>query len=308
MIENATSPDCSCSVYSRTSMLYFLQLLVNKFKAAHAIVDGKTVLNTFNDYLQLTVASDNKLKVTHVYQTLTYFTTAALACCDSSTKTLLDQMILAISHPDLGQKIAQSFRLLLAPSKIITKENFCYVRPLRQGRLFQHGVKEMISAYRTASKEETQNYLKARYLVAIAGCLHYMEPKVYLDAINDLFPLILEGTTVSDDAFTKLTCISIIKTLIPNDPALIEQYLESVINRMADRIRNTYHSPSDSNASTRAAALEVLTILVNHVEKAVLVKKKPYIMKELEWAVDDVSAEVRAMAYRCRLVYVNLQA
>lgn len=76
---------------------------------------------------------------------------------------------------------------------------------------------------------------------------------------------------------------------------------------MVSRTRNTYYSPSDANVECRAAAIDVLALLVEHVGKTQVLKRKARVLSELDVAVDDCSVVVRERAVRCRLAWFNLR-
>ena len=121
-----------------------------------------------------------------------------------------------------------------------------------------------------------------------------------------VLPLILEGTNVQNDDFTKLACIEIIRKVVPLSPDAVRIHLDSVINRMTDRTHNTYYSPSDANAACRVAAVDVLGLLPKYVDNAELLKRKSKIMTELDTALNDVDVEVRTRAQKCKMAYFNL--
>jgi DNA repair/transcription protein MET18/MMS19 len=310
MIKNATSTQNECSLYARVSMMYFLQLLVNKFGAAEEKIGGRSLVEIMVDLIHSCDSNPNELEVERYYQTLSYFTAAALACRDKSDQTLISLMVQGIKDPKAGRKVARSFRILLGPSKVMCKENFCLLRPIRQGRLFQFAVEEIIKLWRAYSFElqgdPNAKDIKTNCLIALTGCLAYMDTKVYLSHVNEVFPLILEGTNVQNDDFTKLACITIIRTLVPVCPGVIESHLDSVINRMTNRTHNTYYSPSDANVASRAAALEVLALLPRHIDKVAMLKRKNKVISELDTALADVSMEVRIQAQKCKMWYFNL--
>jgi len=163
---------------------------------------------------------------------MAYYAAAALARCDPSDRVVIQQMMAGLEHKTLGRKVAQSFRILLAPSEVLQKANFHILRPLRNGRLHTYVVGPLIAKW----QESTDPDVKVNCLIALVGALSYMETSVYLDNISAIFPLLLESTN-QNDAWTKLSCIYIIRGLIPACPELITSHLDSIINRMTDRTR-----------------------------------------------------------------------
>lgn len=341
MIDNALDMGSNNTPLARITSLHFLQLLVNKFGASSAKPEcapsahrsqfarlpplhsphyyhhleepdcKETVAGIIQRlaspaYVCAPFPGSAEFK-SRIYQALAYFTAAALARCDPSDQALVDIMIQQINNERHGHKVAQCFRILLAPSEILTKENSCIIRPLRQGRLYSYTVDKLIARWRhLISIEESGEDEKTSVLVALAGVLCHMDAEVYLDKSAELIPLILEGTNVQNDDATKIACINIIHNMIPAHPGVITSHLESVIDRMTDRTNNGYYTPSDSRPDTRSAALDVLSLLTKHVDAKDLLKTKARVMSELDIAVDDCSLIVREKAVDCKLKWFNL--
>ncbi len=304
MIRNAVSPLDNRTKLAHMSMLWMLQLLVNKFSASSYNLSssddlpGGTLLEVMQHYLQVCLRKSRQ-EVWTVYQTLAYFAAASLASFDKTMEPLINMMIEGITSPEHGRKVAQSFRILLAPSEIMNKENFCKIRVLRNARLLA-----MTSGFYHSWRGAQDKELKDNYLVAYAGVLKYIPSSLLVEdsrpVIEGFLPMILEGTNVKDDNWTKEVYISLLLTLLPLTPSSIIEHLDSVIGRMTDRTHNTYDSPSDANVTCRALALEVLGALPEYVEHEVLVKRRSQLMNELDLATDDCSRVVRKKAEQAK--------
>ena len=305
MIKNAISTkNNDCSAYARVSMLHFLQLLINKFCATTEKLENedRTLPKVMIDLAASCITKTDELEIERIYQTLAYFAGACLAAGDRSDKLLIDQMVIGMLHPRVGRKVAQSFRILLAPSQIMNETNFCVIRKLHKQRLYGLTVDNLISQWRhNPNKEQKENYL-----IALAGIFAFMEPKILEDQAAETFPLVLEGTNVQNDEFTMFTYINLIKALVVACPYVVSDHVDSVINRMTDRTHNTYDSPSDASVKCRAAALEVLALLVSFVDRRKLLPRKAKIMVELDVALDDCSRTVRSAAERTKMRWFNL--
>jgi DNA repair/transcription protein MET18/MMS19 len=305
MIKNAISTkNNDCSAYARVSMLHFLQLLINKFCATNEKLENedRTLPKVMIDLAASCITKTDELEIERIYQTLAYFAGACLAAGDRSDKLLIDQMVIGMLHPRVGRKVAQSFRILLAPSQIMNETNFCVIRKLHKQRLYGLTVDHLISQWRqNPNKEQKENYL-----IALAGIFAFMEPKILEDQAAETFPLVLEGTNVQNDEFTMFTYINLIKALVVACPYVVSDHVDSVINRMTDRTHNTYDSPSDASVKCRAAALEVLALLVSFVDRRKLLPRKAKVMVELDVALDDCSRTVRSAAERTKMRWFNL--
>ncbi|KAG9235032.1 Dos2-interacting transcription regulator of RNA-Pol-II-domain-containing protein [Amylocarpus encephaloides] len=303
LIRGSVNPDLNCSRLARVAMLLMLQLLVNKFGAGSERYSESQA--TIMD-LMLSL-SDNPPSsaeaVENVYRTLAYFSDASLsAYLGDSAFRLIEHMADGLVKP-FGDKAAQSFRILLAPSSVLTKKNFCFVRPLRKGRLFELSVRKLISMWRQAGNPEH----KQNCLIALAGILANMDSRLLHENIELLFPAALEGTNITNDEWAKATFLQFIYHMIPLAPRTIESHLDSVINRMTDRTHNIHDSPSDSSARCRVMALEVLSRLVKFVDSEKLNQRKFRLIAEIDIALDDCSRDVRQKAAACKISWFNLK-
>jgi DNA repair/transcription protein MET18/MMS19 len=184
----------------------------------------------------------------------------------------------------------------------MNESNFCVIRKLHKQRLYGLTVDHLISQWRNSRNKEQ----KENYLIALAGIFAYMEPNILEDQAAETFPLVLEGTNVQNDDFTMFTYINLVKALVVACPYVVSDHIDSVINRMTDRTHNTYDSPSDASVKCRAAALEVLALLVGFVERQKLLPRKAKVIVELDIALDDCSRTVRAAAERTKMHWFNL--
>jgi len=304
MIQNSlhmpkdTSRECLQSTHE------MLQLLVNKFGATKEILEDGTKLFELMKRLVEDSTSASAGQAVKVYQTLAYFTGASLSAFDHTLEPLIGLMIEGIKNPIVGRKVAQSFRILLAPSPVLTKENFCSVRLLRNSKCFAVAANPLIALWQAASDKT----LKEKYLIAISGILVFMTPTQLDEGIeaSRLLPIILEGVTVQDEQFTKTAFMKTLFQLAPRHPKVIEEHLDSVLGRVLDRLRNTYHNPSDSSAECRVLAVEVLILLVKTVKPALLTQRANKINSELDAAKDDAAWEVRKKAGDCAMELFNL--
>ncbi|KAA8564545.1 hypothetical protein MFRU_013g01260 [Monilinia fructicola] len=301
MLLSAVSTQNDCSRQARISILQMMQLLVNKFGADKQLFEDGGSLHDIMLQLVKEAPSKPDSEAYQIYQALAYFAAAALAAYEPCSTLLIDIMMQGLSDPKRGRKIAQSFAILLVPSNIMNDTNFCILRPLRFGRLYSLTINQLISLWR--SSEDSR--IKDNCLIALVGILRFMPAKIIQENAAQILPLALSGTNVPDKA-TKDASMNIMIVLMPENPNLIEEHLDSIINRMTDRTHNTYDSPSDATVEGRSKALDVLAMLPTLVEKETLLRRKNSVLKELDVALDDCSREVRMRADRCKMVWFNL--
>ena len=288
-------------------MLQLLQLLVNKFTALNEILsnDERSLPQVMVDLVMACpIDHTQQALIYRIYQTLAYFTAACLALYDPVLQTMVGLMIEGILHERVGHPVAHSFRLLLAPSDIMNKENFCVIRALRKQRLFAITAPQFLQLWRQA----TDKYIKDNYLVALAGVLAYCDAEFLTETEADIniLPMIIEGTNVQNDNWAKAVFIKCLLQFVILCPSRIEEHLDSLICRMTERTHNTPDSPSDASVEGRCLALDVLAALTKYVNQTLLVKRKHNVLSELDIAVDDCSREVRDKAVHCRMAWFQL--
>lgn len=306
MIRNAVSAESTGSRFGRLCMLWFLQLLVSKYRAA-----GEPLPASFEASMQQPLqvmtaevaacATKSDQEIKNTYQTLAYFTAASIACFDRGVEMLVGMMLSALSDPKYGRKVGQSFRILLAKSEIMDKANFCKIRALR----FQKAVSLIVIPLQGAyASPMTSRVEKDNIVIALAGVLAHMEPSMVADAFG--FSSIMLSGCISSDEFTKETFIHLLHSLIPFCPKDAESHIDTVIRLMTDRTHNTYDSPSDASVRCRAKALDVLMILTEHLPVAVLLQRRAKLLPELDLALDDCSRVVRVKAQQAKMKWLRL--
>ncbi|RFU34361.1 hypothetical protein B7463_g1958, partial [Scytalidium lignicola] len=301
MLRNAISTTSKASVPARIAILEFMQLLVNKFAATKENITGdeRKLLQIMKDEVENCQSKPNE-EVNNVYQTLAYFTAAALARYDQATPELVQLMLNELTSTTRGRRVAQSFRILLAPSPTMNEQNYCIIRPLRIGRLFELVVPKIISTW----KENNVKDVKVNCSIALAAVLSYMPVSLLTPHATEIMPLILEGTNVPNDDPTKISSIEILMKLISEVPNIIEEHLDSLINRMTARTQNT--NASDSSGACRAKALDCLTLLPNHLRSELLLQRRGRLYNKLNVALGDSSREVRYKAGVCKMKWFAL--
>lgn len=286
-----------CSPLASQSMLWYIQLLVNKFDVAGNGDEEEAPFGILGRYLAearsvtaaVAMPADRRERV---LQVLAHFTAAALAALDLKTVQECFRLLTeCLEDPaPFGLMAARLFRIMLAPSEILTRENFCKIRSMAPGWV----LKNIVSSLRTHWKEAKDPVIKANYLIALAGLLKYMNTKDYIaDQGEELLPAILEGTNIQNDAPSKLFYLEAIDKFIEHNREAVEQHLHTVIRGLRSRLLNTLDDPSDSPVKCRMAAVNVLRTLTTTYGKSRLMRFRGAIESEIIMACEDCSPGVR---------------
>lgn len=290
MITSATTVQPDNSPLSRMSMLWTLQLLVNKYRA----LDTAQLYNQICEQLSSSEAK-SEIEIKYTLQTLAYFAAASLAALQPVSTRLIKLMLEGVKDAKYGRYHAINFKILLAPSHIMNVQNFCNLRPLRFAKVF-NVVFEPLRAMWAAGDRKT----KDDALVALAGILEFIDAKIYSepDAARSLLPLVLDGTNIKNTPQTRIVFIKTLNHLVTHRPELVEEYLKSIIARMTDR--------TDSNVKARGLALDVLGSIIRKLPVNAVLKEKALLGKELNLLLGDRAREVREKAQRCKTALLCL--
>ena len=103
-------------------------LLVNKWLSAK---DDTSITPITDDlFSKVKSTSTDFGQARESIASLIYIIKGLLLRLDRATFRLLDQIVPLVSHPTYGTSTAQEFALLLSPSRLLTKDNFCTIRLL----------------------------------------------------------------------------------------------------------------------------------------------------------------------------------
>lgn len=291
MLRSATivQPDHNSPIY-RMTMLWMLQLLVNKYRA----------LNTaplFDEMNQLLAESKTKseLEMRYTLQTLAYFAAASLAALQPVSTRLIKLMLEGVADPQYGGHYAANFKVLLAPSHIMNTKNFCNLRPLRFMKVFNLVFDRLRAMWAAGDRE-----IKDNALIALAGILDFIDAKIYgePDVASTLLPLVLDGTNIKKAPETRRVYIKTLNNLVAHRAELVEEYLKSIITRMTDR--------TDSDVASRGLALDVLGSIIRKLPATAVLKEKALLTQELNLLLNDQTREVREKAQKCKTALLCL--
>ncbi|RKF73979.1 putative dna repair transcription protein [Golovinomyces cichoracearum] len=303
---------------TRITILYYLQILIAKFHCSRdELKDGGKLL----DFIE-SLVRDSRHKspqyIQQLYQIIAYMTTASFACYDLKMMRPVFRILCDGLYPEKHDSktctlVAQSFRLILAKSRILSEDNYVQVRSLRKGYLLEL-TKPLFTKYRLYSKLVTQNIGcqhkgKDSYLIALIGILRSMELPLLLNVISieELVALTLDGTNVSNDDWAKAEYIKLLCVLIRQQPENTEKHIDIIIERMIERTHNTLERPSDANVECRILALEVLRLVIENFGLSLMPFRKVALMAELAVAKDDCHAGVRQAAAQCSLALIYVK-
>ncbi len=196
--------------------------------------------------------------------------------------------------------VAQTFRILLAPSDILTTQTLCTIRPARKSRCWLMIVMRLITLIKTIKfpchKGELSDWNR--------GLLPYLDENQLTDSPQELIPIIIAGIDLRDDDWARAVYIKTLLTLIPTCQSLVEEHIDSVINRMTDQGDNRRHFRS--LRSLQSSGSRSLTCLVKHVRPVLLKNRSLRLISELDVAKNDPSREVRKRAEKFRLAWSKM--
>jgi len=186
----------------------------------------------------------------------------------------------------------------------MTKANFCILREMRYARLYALAVPKL----QTMWAEDPDATKRENCMIALLGILEHMPVEILKQNEAEVLKIALCSADTADNK-TKVASIDLIKAIVPiATESVLKAYQDSIITQMANRIYNTYISPSDSSIKARAKALEVLALLPKYLPEHECLKRRSHVMREVDSALDDCSRTVRQMAQKCKMIWFDLSA
>lgn len=289
---------------AQESVLGLIALLFNKWTVPPASdVDTKTGSLPQELILENLKTLDSKTDVqaANILRMSVVFTMAANLKGARGTSELLHMHVNLLSNKRHGSKLAREFKYILAPSELLSKENFAVMRGPYKQRPYAICVPQIVDLFKACNDPE----MKSNYLVALSGILKYTPTEVVLPEIESLLPILLQSMETFGSS-VKAASIEVLRTAIVESPSSVEGHLQSIINRLYDRIHNTLDDPSDAPSTVRVMALKCLGAIPGHLNSAIALRYKSEVLRELEYALNDVKRNVRDEAVRCRFAWFNL--
>jgi len=289
---------------AQEAVLGLIALLFNKWSVLPARdLDAKTGPLPQELVLDILKALDTKTDVqaANILRMSVVFTMAANLKGARETPELLRMLVNLLSNKKHGSKLAKEFKYILAPSEILSKENFAVMRGPYKQRPYAICVPQIVDLFKSCDNPE----IKSNYLVALSGILKYTPTEVVLPEIESLIPILLQSMETFGSN-VKAASIEVLRTAIVESPSSVEGHIRSIINRLYDRIHNTLDDPSDAPSTVRVMALKCLGTIPGHLNSAIVLRYKTEVLRELEYALNDVKRNVRDEAVRCRFAWFNL--
>ncbi|CZR54116.1 uncharacterized protein PAC_03999 [Phialocephala subalpina] len=304
---------------ARTSMLWYMQLCVNKFRVAKESVPGmRSILDILTMYVDAALDSKNPMersKRGNILPVLSHFCAASLAMFDIETSDACLKLMMKVlenqSYPRFGMIMARLYKSLLEPSPILKRENFCNIRSVTPGWAVANIVPRLRMNWQAADFDAVH---KPNYLIALAGLIKNIDSALYIEengggfsedpTAGPLLPVIIEGTLIQADSPSKLVYIKALTAIIKQNTPAIEQHLNSIIrNLTGGAAENLDRDHPYETVDCRVAAIEALKILIKYVEGVKLRPFRQQIAKEIADARTDESSRVRDIARQVSVLW-----
>lgn len=304
---------------ARRSMLWYMQLCINKFNVAQKEVPGtRSPFEILTLYVDAALDARNPLepaKRGNILPVVSHFCAASLAMFDIPTSNkclgLMMKCLENQPYPRFGMIMARLYRTLLEPSTILTRENFCNIRSVTPGWAVANIVPRLRIRWYRAGIDAAH---KPNYLIALAGIIKHIDASVYMqenggdftedDTAGPLLPVIIEGTLIQADSPAKLVYIKALTALIKQNTPAIEEHLHSVVrNLTSGAVEDLDPDHPYERVDCRVAAIVALKILIKYVD---FVKLRPYrqeIAEEIGRARTDECSDVRRNAVQVAVLW-----
>lgn len=214
--------------------------------------------------------------------------------------TLYPTLLSLLSHPKYGGVVAHGFSTLLQPDDLLTKANHCQVLGLHKHKTFALLVPSITRMFREADPATKPNFL-----IALSGALQWISFDIVVEEIPQLVTLLLQSLDLKGVDNVKASAIGTLMSTLEEKPQVLEEHANALISRL---LSNATSKDKDKTnpPNVRVAALKALTLVAQKMKQETVLPYRRGVVKKLVGALDDGKREVRAVAVRCRKVWLGL--
>lgn len=204
----------------RQSILGQIALITNKFLTLDEIhYATELVWNSSKGLLRTMTLSESSIRVS-------FWIAKGLILRLTQTEEVLKRLMSLLSDADFGLTCGRGFGVLLAPDKIVSKENGASIRLLAKQKVFNYCIPRIAQDIRQVEKS-----MKPNYLTALSGILQNMPSEILMSEIDALLPLLLQSLDL-EDADVKAATIESLIIICQDNLKATEEHMTSLVNRL----------------------------------------------------------------------------
>lgn len=281
-VDLADTLSYSKDVYERSGYLRLISVVANKWPELYGDID------LYIQWLRKSIETDSPALLSSL-ELLAWLGRGLILRADKKGFDIAKYLIDLLSNPTLGQYAAKVFGILLAPDRLLVKENGIVVRQLYKQRLLVEQLDTMVAGARGP--------LRVNYIVALSALLRYSPTKVLLPHLERVLPIILESFKIPFEA-VQLAAVGAILVTLSDASSLFAAHLQTLIPSLLALTNSNAAAPS-----VRAMALSALTEIATVLGSGAVEPYRQIIISGLVPALGDPRRAVRRQATRCRQAY-----
>lgn len=272
----------SKDIYERSGYLRLVSVVANKWPQLYGDV------SLYIQWLKKSIETDSPGLLSSLEQ-LAWLGRGFILRNDAKGFDIANYLVGLLDHPSLGQFSAKVFGILLAPDRLLVKQNGIVVRQLFKQRLLVEQLGILVGG--------AKGPFRVNYMVALSAILRYSPAKALLPHLQQVLPIILESFGIPHEA-VQLAAIGAVLVTLSDASSLFAAHLNDLVPGLLAVSSNRALS-----STVRATALSTLAEIANVLGSGAVEPYRNQVISGLVPALGDPKRSVRGQATRCRQAY-----
>ena len=221
---------------------------------------------------------------------------------------LLQLLREAPSSPALGQQLARRLEMIVAPQRILTKENYAVVKPLSVQKIYVELVKPMVS--KAIGQATEDRFIRTNFSIGALLMVKHMSFSIYEEDAENIIRIAIAVAQNSGTGPDAIAALDVLRNVLIEASDKGEPHLGSIISICVNafsRKKPQDYAPGSADAEFQAEsgklALEIMVALPNMFESRHLLPQAKRVERELTLACGNGVRELRKSARLARTAW-----
>lgn len=236
---------------------------------------------------------------------------------------LLKMLREAPTIPAVGQHMARRLETVVAPQKMLTKDEFAIVKPLWMQKMFIELAKPLVSIALGRDSSVTDRVTKTNCSIAVLLLVKHMSFSVYEEDAEDILRIAITVAQTIGTGPDARAALDGIRNILAEAPEKGEQHMASIVSICVNSFSQKPHTPpawlpadyltapkrvlEESRVASGKTALEIMAALPKMFESRHLLPLTARVERELTLACGNAIRELRKSARAARQAWKEMQ-
>lgn len=228
----------------------------------------------------------------------------------------------APGYPNIGQNLARRLEMVIAPQKVLAKENHAVVKPLWMQKVYIELAKPLIPKALGRDAQVTDRVVRTNCSIGVLLMIKHMGFSIYEEDAEDILRIAITVAQTIGKGPDAAAALDALRSILADASDKGEPHLPSIISICvsafsqkpqtvpdwlpADYVLSTA-AGGDSTAMGGKAALEIMAALPKMYESRHLVPLAARVERELTLACGNAIRELRKSARAARLAWKEIR-